>query len=50
MKLNRPQGETRTKERKKRPPVNGQGDVLSFEMRKDGYVYYMFNDKVNRIV
>lgn len=50
-KLNRPSTD-RTKTRKKRPPINGRGDVLSLEVNdkdKEEYQYRVFNDKGTRV-
>lgn len=46
--LDRP-GKDRTKTRKKRPPINGRGDVLTLSNTDDGYVYRVFNDKGTRV-
>ena len=46
-RTNRPE-ENRT-ERKKRPPINGKGDVLSLSGLDDNYQYRVFNDKGTRI-
>jgi len=35
--------------RKKRPPINGRGDVLTLGGMEDGYMYRVFNDKGTRI-
>ena len=35
--------------RKKRPPINGRGDVLTLSGQEDGYVYRTFNDSGTRI-
>ena len=51
IKTNRPDTD-RTKTRKKRPPINGRGDVLTLEVSdkdKEEYVYRVFNDKGTRI-
>ena len=46
--INRPK-DNRAKTRKKRPPVNGRGDVLKLSGMEDGYVYRTFNDVGTRI-
>ena len=51
-KTNRP-GTDRTKQRRKRPPVNGRGDVLTLSYNNEDdaeeYIYRIFNDKGTRI-
>lgn len=47
-KTNRP-NDDRTVTRKKRPPVNGRGDVLTLSGMDDDYQYRVFNDKGTRI-
>lgn len=47
-KTDRPDSD-RTKTRKKRPPVNGRGDVLTLSDTDDNYVYRVFNDVGTRV-